>query len=176
MQIGPDGLTTERVKGSVSEFALQREFPDSLRRIGVTATFADQGVTPDASAVAEIVLRVASGPLAKPGQKSGPGASPNSGIVFSFSSRKWSVGVQDGDNPEEVLQSGTFDNALHGRHSIDIIRRNGRLRIELPDGSARFASNPRIAEWSGRWASWALRQTSQGDVPLVSIKQVRAGW
>jgi hypothetical protein len=175
LEIGPDGLSTAKAVQPDSIASVQREFPGPLARIGVTAAF--PAVSPDSKALetGDLILRVSTGPLTASNGADRTQTAPNSGIVFSFGARHWYIGIQDGDKPAEVLHSGSFEPALYGRRSVDVIRWKEQVRIELPDGSAKLISDPRIADWSGPWASWGLRQGPQAN-RTAAINQLLAGW
>jgi hypothetical protein len=171
LAVGPEGLTHGAGLTGNSASYIQKALPGPVNRIGVTATFPTVGADATGGAV---VLLVPSRALPTDPQllDSDP---PDMGIHFVFDAHAWVMGLWRQDSEQQILSSGTFEPALAGDRSVEIVRQSDEVTIFLPDGLTRTFRNPNIASWSGNWVAWELYEKKAGTTPAV-IHRVWVGW
>lgn len=171
LAVGPGGLTPGVALTGDAAAYIQKEFPGPVDRIGVTATFPTVAADATGGAVA---LSVSSHALPTNPELL-DSDTPDMGIDFIFDADAWVMGVWHQHGGQEVLGTGSFEPALAGDRSVEIVRHSDEVTVFLPDGLSRTFRNPNIESWSGNWAACELYEKDVGAKP-AAIHRLWVGW
>ena len=163
--VGADGLTHGLPTAENAALYLQRSADQAISRIGVTVNFG----LGDAARTGSAALIVADSSFPTDPERFDSDI-PNMGIHFVFSASTWLMSVWEAGRGLMVLDTGEFVPRLTGVRSVDIVREASSATVELPDGSSRRFSDPRIDEWSGPVAVWELFEQKPSYVPVDLVR------
>jgi hypothetical protein len=97
---------------------------------------------------------------------------PRTGMRLVATPGAWKLVALAG-NGEQVLGEGTF--AYDGdAASFDLVRKGDTVWVSDPDGAVTVVEDPLVAQWSGPWASWELRESKRGERP-AAFREIWAG-
>jgi hypothetical protein len=109
--------------------------------------------------------------------KAVPDRIPNGGIHFVAGPTGWHLGVYNTDGGEKIISSGKLSLAADGktRYKFEVVRKGDSAWVVLPDGGAVGPTvDPKLAEWTGEWATWELFEPVAGATP-AAFASVSAG-
>lgn len=148
---------------------LEADLGKPVEKIGAEAVFFHPGG-------GQIALVAWEDSIAAARNKDNPDRVPNGGIHFVASPTGWHLGVYDTNKGERIVAQGPITVHSDGvtPNKFEITRKGSMVWITLPDGSTSTATDPKIGQWSGRWATWELYENTPGLVP-AAFSSVWAG-
>jgi len=97
--------------------------------------------------------------------ESGSEKAPNTGFRLVATPGSWTLSVLD-DATEDVLAEGTYD-ATDGPETFQIVRSDEQVWVIDPTGAITTATDPRVGDFAGPWASWGLTEYAVDQKPAV---------
>lgn len=100
---------------------------------------------------------------------------PNGSVHFAATNTNWIFSIWDSAaNTTVTLLNGRLALAADGtEYAFEVVRDGDTVTVQLPDGATQTVKDPRIAHWSGPWASWELYEPDATRVP-ASIEAIWA--
>ena len=157
-----DGVLTHGSPVRRASGLVETRLKSDVTSLGFRVRFAD-----DSSGSASLVAWQHSAVKAA---RSGAPAPPT-GLRLVVSPGQWQLSVVDGD--EDVIAEGTYAPAP-GPAVFQVLRDGAQLFVVDPSGAVSTATQARVAELAGPWASWGLSETGPKQTP-AAIEAVWAG-
>jgi hypothetical protein len=163
-KLGPVGgeLTHGAPTGGLAASWIQKWTETDVRRIGARVEFAPNHSGSIALTAFFDTIRGTTG-----------SALPQTGMRLVATPTSWQLVTIGAKGKESVLVQGTY--TLPGTTATyDLVRRADTLWLTTPDGVVHVVQDPRIAELSGPWADWELRESGKAERP-AGFKAIWAG-
>jgi hypothetical protein len=89
---------------------------------------------------------------------------PPTGFRLEATPGSWTLSVLDGT--QDVLAEGTYESS-GGAETFQIVRQDAQVWVIDPTGATTTATDPRVAELAGPWATWGVFETATDQVPAT---------
>lgn len=103
--------------------------------------------------------------------EAGSDTAPPSGFRLVATPGRWTLSVIN--RTEDILAQGTYEDTGEAQ-TFQIVRDDTRVFVTDPSGAVTVATDPRVAEYAGPWASWGLSEYSVDENP-ATIESVWGG-